>query len=177
MDQMRSFLTEENILLHKEYMKTLRLRHSIMEKSIPEIKNKSISEIEKMRISTSVKDEILPNLREFLAHELYFRSFSQGKLYSDAVKRYYSSVEAFLYEIYLVASSNIFGFVFVFLDEREKIIILHSEDKKRMKLPPKLAIDISEHAYFLDYHFEKDKYIRSAISNLDLSLLDNGRKK
>lgn len=177
MDQMRTFLTEENILLHKEYMRTLRLRHSIMEKSTPEIRNKSITDIEKMRLPSSVKDEILPNYREFLAHELYFKSFSSGKLYADVVKKYYSSVEAFLYEIYLVALSKSSGFIFIFLDERDKITILHSDDVRRIKLSPKLAIDVSEHAYFLDYRFEKDKYIRSAISNLNLSMLDNTEKK
>ena len=51
------------------------------------------------------------------------------------------------------------------------------DDIRKNRFLPKLAIDISEHAYFLDYRFEKDKYIRSAISNLNISLLDNYQNK
>ena len=176
MNPMRAFLTEENILIHKEYMRTLRLRHSIMEKSIPEIKGKNIFEIEKMRISTSKKDDVLPNYREYLAHELYFNSFSLDRFSPKCVTGYYSSIESFFYEIYLLASEKAFGFIFVFLDERERAIIHHSEDMKRVRVAPRLAIDVSEHSYFLDYRFDKEKYLRSAISNLNLSLLDNSLK-
>ena len=170
---MRSFLTEENILIHKEYMRSLRLRHSIMEKSIPEIKGKTIFEIEKMRLSASAKDDILPNYREYLAHELYFRSFSIDRCSPSSIREHYSSVESFLYEVYLMASNMTGGFVFVFVDERGRPIINHSDNIKRVRLAPRLAIDISEHAYFLDYRFEKERYLRSAIANLNLSLLDN----
>lgn len=177
MDPIRAFLTEENILIHKEYMRTLRLRHSIMEKSIPQIKGKGIAEIEKMRLQASIKDDIIPNLREYISHELYFKSFSSDRYSPSLIKDYYSSVEAFLYEIYLMASSKNSGFIFVFLDERGRPVLGHSEEVKRYRFTPRLAIDISEHAYFLDYRFDKDKYIRSAIANLNLSLLDNGQKK
>ncbi len=173
MDPMRSFLTEENILIHKEYMKNLRLKHSIMEKSFPEIKDKSIFDIEKMRLPISCKEEVLENLKEYLSHELYFRSFSQSNIIPDIIKSRYSSPEAFLYEIYLLASEKKQGFIYVFAGNRGVPEIIHSDDIKRMKLMPKLALDISEHAYFLDYRFEKDRYIRSAISNINLSLLDN----
>jgi superoxide dismutase len=64
-------------------------------------------------------------------------------------------------------------FVFVFVDEKGRPIIIHSDNIKRVKNVPRLAVDISEHAYFLDYRFEREKYLRSAIANLNLSLLDN----
>ena len=177
MDPMRAFLTEENIMIHKEYMRTLRLRHSILEKSVPQIKGKSVFEIEKMRLNSSIKDDALPNLREYLAHEIYFNSFENARHSSPAVKDYYSSYEAFLYEIYLVAMNESCGFVFVFIDERGRPIICHNNANKRVKFMPKIAIDISEHAYFLDYRFDKERYLRSALANLNISLLDNGIKK
>lgn len=173
MDSMRTFLTEENMLIHKEYMKTLRLKHSISEKSFPEIKDKSIFEIEKMRLPISSKEEILENLKDYLSHEIYFRSFSQNIIAPDVIKMRYSSPEAFLYEIYLLASEKNQGFIYVFAGNKGVPEIMHSDDIKRMKCMPRLALDISEHSYFLDYRFEKDRYIRSAISNMNLSLLDN----
>ena len=177
MDAMRTFLSEDNILIHKEYMRTLRLRHSIFEKSIPEIKDKSIFDIEKMRLEPSAKADILHNLQEFYAHHLYFNSFGFNGSIPSIIKKCYSSVESFLYEVYLVASKKDRGFVYVFSDGNNAIKILHSDDIRKNRFLPKLAIDISEHAYFLDYRFEKDKYIRSAISNLNISLLDNYQNK
>lgn len=177
MDAMTTFLSEDNILIHKEYMRTLRLRHSIFEKSIPEIKDKSVLEIEKMRLEPSVKSDILHNLKEYCAHYLYFNSFGPTGSIPKIIKKCYSSVESFLYEVYLVASKNDGGFVYVFSDGNNTIKILHSDDIRKKLSLPRLAIDISEHAYFLDYRFEKDKYIRSAISNLNISLLDNYQNK
>ena len=121
----------------------------------------------------SVKSDILHNLREYLAHELYFRSFGQTAQIPDIVKKRYSSLEGFLYEMYLIASKKESGFVFVFLEDNGELSIVHSNDVRRVKAPPRIALDISEHAYFLDYRFEKDRYLRSALSNLNFSLLDN----
>lgn len=173
MDPMRTFLTDENISCHKEYMKTLRLRHSIMEKSCPEIKGKSISEIEKMCINNKEKQEILQNFREYLAHHLYFSSFCHEQRPHKFLKKYYSSTEAFLYQIYLSAMSEKTGFIFVYISDRGIPEIMHRQFQEKLKYTPRLSLDISEHAYFLDYRFDKESYIRNAISHLNLSLLDN----
>ena len=176
MHPMRTFLTEENISIHRDYMKTLRHRHSIFEKSIPEICGKSIFEIEKIRLSSKDKREILPNFREFLAHQLYFNSFCEIQKSQPLLKKYYSSAEAFLYEIHLLAMSKDGGFIFVSIGERGMPQIQHSTMYERLKIAPILALDISEHAYFLDYRFDKEAYIRGAISHLNLSLLDSHTK-
>ncbi len=174
---LRTFLSEENINCHREYMKTLRLQHSIMEKSIPEIKGKSVYEIEKMHISNKDKKDILPIFREYLAHQMYFNSFCIQPKSLSTIKKYYSSVEAFLYEIHLLAMKSESGFVFVFIGDRGIPEITHKHGYDRIKNTPRLALDISEHAYFLDYRFDKESYVRNALSHLDLSLLDNQGKK
>ena len=177
MDSMRTFLTEENINCHKEYMRSLRLRHSISEKSIPDIKGKSVFEIEKMHISSKDKREILSNFREYLAHHLYFNSFCTQQKSAKILKKYYSSSEVFLYELYLLAMGKKGGFIFVSISDRGLPEIVYKGDEERLKNPPCLAIDISEHAYFLDYRFDKDAYIRGALSHLNLSVLDNQKKE
>ena len=35
-----------------------------------------------------------------------------------------------------------------------------------------LAVDLSEHAYFTDYGFDKSEYVRNLLPYLDLSILD-----
>ncbi len=176
MNPLRTFLTEENIISHREYMRTLRLRHSIAEKSIPEIKGKSLAELEKLRLSQKDRREIIPNYREYLAHKLYFSSFCECQRPEPYLKKYYSSTEAFLYEIHLLAMSVDHGFIFISLTERGMPDIFHKTREDRIKTTPVLALDLSEHAYFLDYRFDKEAYVRGAISHLDLSLLDKSKK-
>ena len=176
MHPMRTFLTEENISIHRDYMKTLRHRHSIFEKSMPEIFGKNIFEIEKLRLSVKDKKEILPNFREYLAHHLYFNSFCEIQKPQPLLKKFYSSTETFLYEIHLLAMQENSGFVFVLIGDRGIPQICHKTMEERLKTTPVLALDVSEHAYFLDYRFDKEAYIRGAISHLNLSLLDSHAK-
>lgn len=177
MDPMRTFLTEENINVHKEYMKTLRLRHSIVEKSIPEIKGKNIFEIERMRLKKTDREEILSNLSEYLAHEIYFKSFIITQNREPCIRKYYSSEEAFLYEAFTMGMNAKEGFVFIHLSERGKPEIQICQSGIKTKYLPKLAIDLCEHAYFLDYRFEKERYLKNALAHLDLSLLTSDKTK
>ncbi len=177
MNPMRTFLTEDSIAIHKEYMKTLRLRHSIMEKSIPEIKGKSIFDMEKMRLRKSDKEEMISNFAEYLAHELYFKSFAISPNKNAFIKKYYSSEEAFLYEIVTMASKMRDGFVFVSIGDKGEPKIHCCQSGIIPKQIPKLAIDVSEHAYYLDYRFEKEQYLKNALAHLDLSLLTSDKTK
>ena len=177
MEPMRAFLTEENILIHKEYMRTLRLRHSIMEKSIPQIKGKDILELQRSHFSQTVRDDVIPNLREYIFHQIYFESFGGTATMPLRLKKLYSSAQAFLYDVYLLASKKNEGFILIFSDDRGEVRMMHSDDVKRLRSLPKLALDVSEHAYFLDYRFDKEKYLRSALSCLNIALLDNDAKK
>jgi superoxide dismutase len=177
MDPMRTFLTEENINVHKEYMKTLHLRHSIVEKSIPEIKGKNIFEIERMRLKKTDREEILSTLSEYLAHEIYFKSFTITQNREPCIREYYSSEEAFLYEVFIMGMNAKEGFVFIHLNERGKPEIQICQSGIKTKYLPKLAIDLCEHAYFLDYRFEKERYLKNALSHLDLSLLTSDKTK
>ena len=177
MNPMRTFLTEENISAHKEYAKTLRLRHSIMEKSIPEIKGKSIFEIEKMKLKKSDKEQILPNLSEYLAHELFFKSFTTLPSNAQFIKKHYLSEEAFLYEIMTAGMKIKDGFVFIYLGDRGEPKIQSCQSGVIPKCMPRLAVDVCEHAYFLDYRFEKEQYLKNALSHLDLSVLTSDKTK
>ena len=56
---MKMFLSEENVKKHLEHFRNLRLRFSVLEKSIPELKGKDISAVSKLSISRKIKDEAL----------------------------------------------------------------------------------------------------------------------
>ena len=170
---MTSFLSEESIKAHIEYMRGERLRHSIDEKSFPEIKGMSPREISKINLKRSVKSEILRRKTNICLHECYFSSFVQVASPCKAIKKFYSSEDAFLYEILLLARDTDFGFVYVCLDERGRPSIRLSKENSYtfIKDTPLLALDVCEHAYFSDYGFDKEKYLRGALLHFDLTKL------
>ena len=64
---LNTFLSEENIRRHEEYLNTLRLRLSILEKSDPSV----------IRAGSQMKREESNLIKEIKSHELFFDSFTQ----------------------------------------------------------------------------------------------------
>lgn len=170
---MRSFLSQENIKLHTDYLKTLRDKHSINEKSIPDIKGKTPAEISGLDIKKNIKSEILLNIITIKSHETYFSSFACAPSICPELKKHYSSEAAFLFELFCAAKGTDSDFLYVFV-ERNRPVIRPSREAHGVYIStcPVLALDLCEHAYFLDYRFRRDEYIHQAIEHLDLSLLD-----
>ena len=172
MSGLRTFLTEENINLHKRYLEALKLSHSINEKSMPNIAGMSPREVMRCSIPTAVRNEVVANLLDIRAHELYFSSFCHRRKRVDAIRRYYSSEEAFLYDAFLLARGEKFGFLVFYTDTRGVPKFTVTEDcSSLLRIPARLAVDLYEHSYFLDYGFEREKYLRAALEHLDIERL------
>ena len=56
---MNMFLSEENIKRHLEHLRTMKLKYSILEKSLPELKGRSIAQIVRLGINRKLKDEAI----------------------------------------------------------------------------------------------------------------------
>ena len=164
---MRSFLSERNLNLHREYLENCRLKLSILEKSGFNVSGKSYIELCNMR-SCEAKEEILHLAGEIYRHELYFDSFGMGGAGCDCLKERYGSVAGFLYEVERAAMREEGGFILVYFDGRSAVIGHSSRELHRRYGEPKLAIDLAEHAYFIDYGFDKERYVRAAVSHLQL---------
>ena len=95
------------------------------------------------------------------------------------LKKYYSSENSFLYEAEQLALSADGGFLYIALDDRRVPQPRLSESNRFacIKDTPLLAVDLCEHAYFSDYSFDKKRYLRAALSHLDLSKLALDTKK
>ena len=146
---MNTFLSEENIRRHEEYLNNLRLKLSILEKSDPSA----------MRIGSQMKREESELIKEIKSHELFFDSFTQEQGAGHDRERY---------EIYCRCIERECGFLYIYYDRGIKT----SFDMPRVEKC--LCIDLFEHCYFLDYGFKKDKFLKNCISHLDLArLLDN----
>ena len=112
-------------------------------------------------------------LQNIKSHESYFSSFTELAKPCPELKRHYSSEDAFCYEVLELAREYNGGFIYIFSNGRIRPTVKHSENAPfvYVKEMPTLAIDLFEHSYFLDYGFEREKYLRAAIGHLNLTLL------
>ena len=176
---MNMFLSEDNIKRHCEHLKTLKLCFSILEKSLSQPLENDINQILKMNIEREVKSEASELLWKIKSHELFFSSFSEKQVVNGKILNGTISKEKFLYDIFVELSDKDYGFFYVCLNNRGQPYTVFTQrfDGAFLKYSPILALDLYEHTYFCDYGFDKKRFLKSALTYLDLSLLDNSVEK
>ena len=167
------FLSEENIKRHYEHLRTLRLKYSVLEKSVPEVKGREIKDIATMSINRKIREEALSLLWNIKSHELFFNSFIENPMWPEDIRKHNSTRESLAYEIFMESKDKNCGFIYVYTDKHKKLLISFSNlyDGTFLKYEPMLCIDLFEHAYFNDYGFKKEDYIRAALNYLDTGKL------
>ena len=170
-EAMNLFLSEGNIKRHLEHLREKRLCYSILEKSMPELRERPINEIFRLNIDRGIKDEAISLLWYIKSHECFFDSFSMNQSMGKMMR---ISAEKLLYEIYTEAMKMDHGFLFVTLDKQKTPRLMFSDgnDGAFIKYKPILALDLYEHTYFLDYGFDKKRFLQNAIQYLNISSLD-----
>ena len=167
------FLSERNIEMHEEYLKKLKLKYGVFEKSYPTLCGAGLREIYRARLPLSEREEAARLFAEIRAHGIFFSSFANKNLRCPRIERAFGSVASFLYEIgeYLKGSRADFLFIF---EEKGKIRFKAECEYEWIleKFAPPLALDLCEHAYFSDYGFDREGYISSAISHFDFSKIE-----
>ena len=170
---MYRFLSEQTLFAHKEYVRTLSLKYSILEDSIPNIKNADIDKIQSIRINNRDKEEALSLLCEIKCHDMYFASFDREMgLNSPLARRQYGSEDALAMCILYEGMKKDIKFVSIGIKQGR--ISIHASKDYHTHFDihtPKLMIDVEEHAYFWDYGFDKERYIKSALLYLNLAKL------
>lgn len=170
---MNRFLSEQAILAHKEYVCTLRLKYSILEDSIPRIKGADIDEILSMKIDKSDREEVLSLLCEIKCHELYFDSFSVNTgVQSPLARRQYGSEDALAMCILYEGMKKDIKFVSTGIKQGRISIHASKDYQSHFEVhTPYLMIDAEEHAYFWDFGFDKERYLKTALLYLNLAKL------
>ena len=171
MDYMCEFLSEEAITLHKEHFRILKLKYSVLEKSDSRIKSLSLKELQKARLPKDTKREAIELMRDIIYHEIYFASFGKPGVKSSFIRSKYPSESHFIYDVYS-ASMNIKGGFLLFYNDRGKLRVVDSKRDYSFDTPV-LAIDMEEHAYFNDYRFDRERYLKSALYYLAVDKLEN----
>ena len=165
-EALRMFLSEENIRRHEEYLKTLKLKLSILEKSDERIKGRGIDCLRRMALDRYLKAEAISLIKKIRSHECFFDSFETNTGRA-------AGAEKLLYDVYAFANNEETGFIYIYKDSRGVKLTKEFVDKPEM-----LCLDLYEHCYFLDYGFQREKFLRNAIGYLDVArVLDNNEKK
>ena len=172
---MYTFLSETALTIHQDYIKKKKLQFSIFESSFPFMKGAKFRDILHMKLSVKDKREALFLSSQIELHDAYFSSFVDERFVrSMLVEKQYGSEAALLNEIYRIAMERDFGFITVSL-VGENIEVAFADRLSGPYIPDglALAIDLYEHAYFMDYGFDKGKYLLSCLPYLDLGRLSH----
>ena len=170
---MQRFLSEENITLHRDYVRVKRLKYSIIESSVSALKDADIGEIFRMKIDSRDKRDAITLLSEIKLHEIFFSSFSDSPYpRSESVANGYGNEANFLNLLYKEAMALPYGFILVYqLGQRIEVKRTYAFPSALRYTYPSLAIDVCEHAYFMDYGFDKERYLVSLLPYLNIALL------
>lgn len=173
---MRYFLSERNIELHKRYLNDCLSKISILKKSTDNLSD-NIKDLRSSKVNKDIKREAYELYFNRDMHELYFKSFVKDPQPSSVVRRCYGTENNFVYELYRFAKGSRGEFIAVYLDRRGNV---RFDDARRVLssgYDPQLAVDLCEHAYFLDYGYDREKYLTNALSGLNLAMLDTKNGK
>ena len=164
---MTEIFSEENLALHREYVRKLRLRYSILETSLPKLSGKSVEDVLRLRLARVDSNDVMRLLPEIQLHEIFFSSFSEnGYPHSDLIVKRHGSVAAYLDMLYRLLRDVRYGFLVI--RQNGDCSVITDYYRAFYSGSPMLAIDMCEHAYFLDYGFDRDRYICSCLSRLDI---------
>lgn len=170
---MERFLSEESIARHKDYVRLKRLKYSIIESSVTELKGADIKDVYRMKISPRDKSDAIDLLSEIRLHDIFFSSFSPAPYpRSQTVLHTFGSEANFLNLIFRQALFLPHGFILIYLFGGRIEVELCTDFANAFRhLTPTLALDVCEHTYFSDYGFDKERYLLAALPYLDLTRL------
>lgn len=128
------------------------------------------------------RDDILYNLGGVLNHELYFLNMSPKEnnqpvsSISKAINQQFGNYENFKKEFiktasYLVGS----GYTFLVLNDQKKLEIMNFSNQETpyiYGLNPLIALDLWEHAYYLNYQNERNRYIENFFEIIDFEQIN-----
>ena len=129
----------------------------------------------------SIRGEVLYYLSGVVNHELYFFGLSNesnknmsNKLLDDIIASY-GSLNNFKNEFKRLAL-NIkgSGYTFLVIDKNKKFKIINTSNEDNpfyYEYTPIIALDIWEHAYYLDYYYSRSDYIDKYFDKLDYTKL------
>lgn len=167
---MHEILSERAVKMHKDYLNELILRRSIFEKSYPN--GVTDSYIKASGLVRGERERMRGLSNQILAHQIFFDSFSANRYqHSDIVNKQYGDITHLLNEVFRLCMASEGGFVYIGI-ERGRVEMCACKEREKAPFEPILAVDICEHVYFLDYGFDKERFLCRFLPYLSLSKID-----
>lgn len=173
-DALEPFIDTRTVGLHydRHYQKYLNQLNELLQK------NNYKNEYSKEELVTHLdmfpigdRGEILYNLGGVLNHELYFSNMSPKQhnrpigAIKKAIDSQYGDYDNFKKQFLQIASYLIgSGYTFLVLNRQKKLEIINFSNQETpytYGLIPLLALDLWEHAYYLNYQNERERYMQN----------------
>lgn len=129
-----------------------------------------------------LRDKILFNLGGVVNHELYFNNFSLNKnnipigSIKEQIDKQYNNYDNFKKEFKDIALSLTgSGYTFLVINENKDLQIINMSNQESpysYGMIPIIALDLWEHAYYLDYQNNKSKYIDAFFEIIDFDKIN-----
>lgn len=129
----------------------------------------------------NIRGQILYNAGGVLNHNLYWDSVGTGHhqpvgAIKDAIEKQYDSYENFKTEFIKQASLVVgSGWTFLVINSQGKLEIINTPNQETpyiYGLKPIMALDLWEHAYYLDYQNKRDQYISNFFEIVDFDSIN-----
>ena len=169
-EALRLFVSENALKLHREYLIDIEHKISILRKSLSGLSD-DIKDVIRGRFTKEIKREAASLFFERDCHRIFFNSFTEVPVEAPYIRSKYSSENAFVYEIYRYILKMGNGLFCVYVDRRGDFCFAKAEEVYPFASDRMLIVDACEHSYFFDYGFNREKYIRNALSHLNLARL------
>lgn len=182
-DTLEPYISNLTLTTHynNHYLKYLnKLNELLADYNFNYTKEELIKEIDKINISN--RDLIIYNLGGVLNHELYFNNLTNKMTeltpaLLNKINEQYNSFDNFKIEFKRIALSLIgSGYTFLVINNNKDLQIINMSNQETPLLYdmyPIMTIDLWEHAYYLDYKNDKEKYIDAFFNILDLNYISN----
>lgn len=185
---LKPVISDETLFLHynKHYLGYLEKLNNLLKKNNYDnkyTKEELVSHIDIFPLSD--RGDILYNLGGVINHELYFKILGgNGIPNGEILKKInedFKSVENFKEKIKEKAKKMVgSGYVFIVLNSNKKldiIILSNQETPYSYGFIPIMAIDLWEHAYYLDYLNNRSTYVDKILTIIDYEKVNEIYKK
>lgn len=184
-DALEPYVDTRTVGLHyeKHYRKYLNQLNALLKK------NQYKNEYTKEALITHLdmfpledRDDILYNLGGVVNHELYFSNMNPRQynrpvgLIQKAINTQYGNYENFKKEFWKTASYLVgSGYTFLVVNGKNQLEIINLSNQDTpytYGLTPLIALDLWEHAYYLNYQNERNRYIENFFEIIDFEQIN-----
>lgn len=183
-------LSGETVFVHyeKHYQGYLNKLNDLLEKANYKF-DKSIENIVLNidEFPMNMRGDILYNAGGVLNHELYFSNMSPvgsrkpARELEQAINKKYGSFESFKDKFISEANKMVgSGYTFLVLDDNNELNIINLSNQDTpysYGYKPIMALDLWEHAYYLDYQNKRNDYINNFFKIVSFDVINENYKK